>query len=128
MSPELEALLYERYPLLFAGRHLSPQETSMCWGCTCGDGWFMLLDTLCERLQWWCDHNETPQVVLTQVKEKFGELRVHQRGASPEQRGMIEMARALSARSCEVCGHLGRRAGLPDEVDAHTCSAGIIPR
>lgn len=97
----------------------------MAWGCQCGDGWFTLLNTLCERLQWWCDVYDWPQVELRQVKEKFGELRVHLQGASPEQRGMVEMARALSARVCDTCGQW---RPLTNGVDAHFCLPGKAPQ
>jgi len=109
MKKELDALLCQRYPLIFSERHLSQMETCMCWGIDCGDGWFDLIDTLCERLQFWTDRNKAPQVVAIQVKEKFGTLRFYSRGAiSQEQRGMIYMAEAMSARICDQCGKPGQ--------------------
>lgn len=110
MKKELDALLYERYPLMFAGRSPTSQQTTMARGFTCGDGWFDLIDTLCERLQFWTDHHGAPQIVAEQVKEKFGVLRFHVgSAASPEQRGMIALAEALSARTCDTCGRPGQR-------------------
>lgn len=109
MKKELDDLLCQRYPLIFAERHLSMKETCMYWGFTCGDGWFDLIDSLCERLQFWTDHNGAPQVVASQVKEKWGELCFYPRGAASEKQwGMIEMAEAMSARICEQCGKPGR--------------------
>jgi hypothetical protein len=67
-------------------------------GDACGDGWFDLIDTLCERLQFWTDRNKAPQVVAHQVKEKFGTLCFYPREANETQRGMIHMAEAMSAR------------------------------
>ncbi len=97
MKKDLVESLCLRYPLIFAGRP----------GIACGDGWFDLLDVLCERLQDWTDHNGAPQIVAHQVKEKFGELRFYPRDASQEQRGMIWMAEAMSSRICERCGRPG---------------------
>lgn len=115
MKKELDALLCERYPLIFADRNRQMTETCMCWGFTCGDGWFDLIDTLCERLQFWTDHNKAPQVVAVQVKEKFGELCFYPRQSpSPEQWGMIWMAEAMSARICDQCGKPGQTL-----VDGH---------
>ena len=109
MNKELDELLCQRYPLIFAERNLSMKETCMCWGIACGDGWFDLIDVLCERLQFWTDRNSAPQVVAIQVKEKFGELCFYPRGgASQEQRGMIYMAGAMSARICDQCGKPGQ--------------------
>ncbi|MBC8736383.1 hypothetical protein F6X40_05975 [Paraburkholderia sp. UCT31] len=49
-----------------------------------------------------------PQVVATQVKEKFGTLRFYASGHNSAQDGMIELAEMLSARLCELCGNRGR--------------------
>ena len=49
----------------------------MCWGFSCGDGWYLLIDRLCSSLQWDTDTNKYPQVVATQVKEKYGTLRFY---------------------------------------------------
>ena len=109
MKNELDTLLCQRYPLIFADRHRPMLETCMCWGFSCGDGWFDLIDALCERLQFWTDHNRAPQVVAAQVKEKFGALCFYPRGAaSSEQNGMIWMAQAMSARICDQCGKPGQ--------------------
>ena len=109
MKKELDELLCQRYPLIFADRHRPMTETCMCWGFSCGDGWFDLIDTLCERLQFWTDHNGAPQVIAAQVKEKWGELCFYPSGAaSDEQWGMITLAEALSARICEQCGKPGQ--------------------
>lgn len=107
MSPELGNLLYERYPLIFAERSLSKTGTSMCWGVDCGDGWYTLIDTLCASLQHETNSNNAPQVVAMQVKAKFGGLRFYVRDASERQMSMIELARSLSHRTCEICGAPG---------------------
>jgi hypothetical protein len=109
MKKELDALLCERYPLIFAERNLSMKQTCMYWGIACGDGWFDLIDTLCERLQSWTDRKKAPQVVAVQVKEKFGTLCFYQRDAGQEQWGMICMASAMSARICDQCGRPGHK-------------------
>lgn len=108
MNKELDALLCERYPLIFANRHASFQESCMAWGVSCGDGWFTLIDTLCERLQFWTEHNNAPQVVATQVKEKWGALCFYADNANETQLGMIFMAEAMSSYICEQCGSPGQ--------------------
>lgn len=131
MKKELDALLCERYPLIFADRNRPMTETCMCWGFDCGDGWFDLIDTLCERLQFWTDHNKAPQVVAVQVKEKFGELRFYPNLASEEQFGMITMAEAMSARICEQCGKPGQlliSGGYLTRCPEHAPKSGPAPR
>ena len=108
MKKELDARLCERYPLIFGDRDRSIKETCMGWGFSCGVGWFDLIDTLCERLQFWTDHNKAPQVVAVQVKEKWGELCFYPSRASEQQLGMICMAEAMSARICDQCGKPGQ--------------------
>ena len=105
MRKTLDDLLCERYPLIFAERNLSMQESCMYWGFACDDGWFTLIDTLCAKLQAHTDLNGAPQVVATQVKEKYGELRFYVQAADKYQHGMIAFATAMSAQLCEKCGH-----------------------
>jgi len=105
---ELDDLLCGKYPKIFAERYASPMQTCMNRGFECADGWFDLIDMLCERLQFETDHNKAPQVVAVQVKEKFGELRFYTRNANERQRGMIDMAQAFSSRICDQCGNRGK--------------------
>ena len=105
MSPELEKQLIEKYPTLFRDRHRPPTESLMCFGLECDNGWFKILDHLFGYLtnlmetelqvpytpeyqakhkddsdyykNHWGAKIKPPQVILTQVKEKYGTLRVY---------------------------------------------------
>lgn len=111
MHDELANLLYKRYPGIFP-EHLRNRQDGAFRGIECGDGWFALIDTLCAEIQFYSDHNPIPQVVATQVKEKFGTLRFYTLGSGDERtRGMVSMAVAMSAHICEVCGLPGGRRG-----------------
>ena len=44
MKQELQQKLYDTYPKLFIQKDLPPQQTAMCWGICCGDGWYDLID------------------------------------------------------------------------------------
>lgn len=46
--------------------------------------------------------------LVFQVKEKFGALRYYVGSATDEQHGLINMACALSAVTCEICGAPGK--------------------
>jgi len=108
MRKELDEKLCEKYPKIFADRYGKKTETAMYWGFSCGDGWYWLIDNLCSKLQWDTDNNnhndEYPQVVATQVKEKFGMLRFYVKSARREQYGVISFAESLSHNICEECG------------------------
>ena len=54
---------------------------------------------------------EIPQVVATQVKEKYGTLRFYYNGGDDMISGMERMAEAMSAVTCEVCGAPGKTLG-----------------
>lgn len=108
MNPELDALLCQRHPQIFQNRRTDPQTCAMGWGLQCGDGWFDLIDTLCERLQQEAEHSNAPHVIAMQVKQKWGRLRFAVESATERQQAMIDMAEALSARLCEQCGKPGR--------------------
>lgn len=101
MNTNLEKQLFDRYPAIFE------REQSIA----CGDGWYILIDTLCDRLQWSTTEAGTPQVIARQVKEKFGGLRFYVHERSDLQEGMIRLAEAMSYRICDVCGSYGELRG-----------------
>lgn len=104
MKEELEKKLYEKYPKIFRQKDLSMQETCMCWGMECDDGWYWLIDKLCDTIQNYTDINGKDQVEATQVKEKFGGLRFYVIGANDLVDGMIWLAESMSHNICEKCG------------------------
>ena len=74
MSPELNQKVYDRFPF-----------TAECGGLDIDDGWFDLLWDLCiaiEKQLW--KEKEDPELPFrfTQVKQKFGCLRVYVNSAS----------------------------------------------
>ena len=123
MKQELDKLLCEKYPKMMINRNKSMQETCMCWGFECGNGWFTILDQLMSNIQHHIDWNnknfekgykqykQVPQVTLDQVKEKFGTLRFYYQGGDDEISGMVRMAESMSAVTCEECGSPGTTGG-----------------
>ena len=102
MKKELDDKLFEKYPKILNRR-------TILEGCiTCGDGWYMLIDTLCHALQFNTDRNnhdgKYPQIVALQIKEKFGGLRFYIGGATEHQSGEISFAESMSYHICEKCG------------------------
>jgi hypothetical protein len=116
MSPELDKQLCENYPKMMVNRNKDMQETAMCWGFDCGDGWFNILNQLMGNIQHhidWKNRKEevVAQVTLDQVKEKFGTLRFYYTGGDDVIDGMVRMAEAMSGVTCETCGVPGKRRG-----------------
>jgi len=107
MTKELQEKLFNKYPKIFRQKDLSMMETCMCWGIDTDEGWFFLLDQLCNSIQSYIDLNEhlkIPQVEAVQVKEKFGALCFYTNGGDNRIDGMIQLAENMSYHICEKCG------------------------
>lgn len=153
MSPELEKQLIEKYPVLFRDRYKSPQETCMCWGVEFSNGWYKIFDDLCAYIAKLSKHEmffklkdefkteenkgytcvKSPTISFTQVKEKYGTMRVYWMGNGIDNYDEIEdklndlndletqtkryydridnaidYVEFLSSRVCEDCGESGK--------------------
>lgn len=100
MSPELENKLYSSFPKLFAQKDLPKEKTCMCWGIETPDEWFDIIYSVCETLQTMTDNNKDisdryPQVEFTQVKEKFGSLRMYNNVNSDYVNGVLDLAETM---------------------------------
>jgi len=51
MREDLQNKLYEKYPKIFGQKDLPMTQTAMCWGISCGDGWYDIIDILCHHIQ-----------------------------------------------------------------------------
>ena len=155
MKTELQQKLFDKYPKIFGDRTKPMTETCMCWGLDVGDGWYDLIDTLCEALTYTYTTSievdeedgkrlgikpysdsyyftvEPPQVIATQVKEKYGTLRFYYRSEFDEKiiylletkkypdlekvndrfynfiDGVVHFAEIASGRTCEITGQSG---------------------
>ena len=105
-----EKRMKEKYPKMF----------SQPYGGFCvGEGWWPILETLCSNIQshidWWNKNHEkhpvVEQVVVAQIKEKFGGLRFYYDGGDDQIRGMVRMAESWADHSCEECGAPGTAGG-----------------
>lgn len=76
MRQELQEKLVAKYPDIFRDTDKPHTVSLMCFGISVGDGWYQLLDTMCEKLT--AIQTKTGIVTkATQVKEKFGTLRFY---------------------------------------------------
>ena len=124
MSPDLEKKLYEKYPNIFVQKDLPMSQTNMCWGLDIGDGWYNIIDGLCDQIESHLNYIkrqnkyrkedgreeiEFVQVEATQVKEKFGTLRFYINYSDDFIDGLISMAEMISSTTCESCGNIGKQ-------------------
>jgi len=96
--------LFNTYPRLFPEKNRSIHDSLIPFGMECGNGWFWLLNNLCESIQSYIDNNGLDQIEFIQVKEKFGTLRIYESGCDDITYGMIIMAENMSKHICETCG------------------------
>lgn len=54
---------------------------------------------------------ESQLPIIAQIKEKFGTLRLYCDNVNDYVRGIIDLAEAMSAETCEVCGSRGNCVG-----------------
>ena len=102
MSPELTKKLLDKYPKLYDQKHF--------WGFECGDGWYDLIDHLSSAITTYSNpvsEFNVFNVVVSQVKEKFGALRFYADNTDRVVDGMIWLAEHMSAHTCEICGNRG---------------------
>lgn len=110
MNKALEKILLERYPNIFKKYGGHPKDTCMAWGIAVGQGWFKIINELCQKLSKFGE-----EVVAEQVKEKFGGLRFYigpvKKENYEEVNKFIEEAEIKSMKTCEYCGEAATRKG-----------------
>lgn len=101
MDLELTETLIRSHPLTF-------KNTRLGW-FECGDGWAGLLGELFGQLETHLDHHPDLAEIFefTQIKEKFGTLRVYYGGGDDVIAHLIAQAENRSALVCELCGNPG---------------------
>jgi hypothetical protein len=117
---EFEQRMKERFPKMFSQPY---------GGFAVGPGWWPIIESLCGNVQhylnWKNKESEVvAQVVVEQIKEKFGGLRFYYNGGDDTIDGMVRMAESWASNACEECGVPGQSRGggwiktLCDEHDA----------
>jgi len=79
----------------------------MAFGLETGRGWYPLIYELLNKLQAIEDRDKIG-LEITQIKEKFGGLRVYTNIDTDEIWNLIEEAEAKSFTICEFCGKPGK--------------------
>ena len=107
MHDALQTLLYARYPGLYRQHSLPMSQTCMCWGFSCRDGWFGIIDAMSKTIV-----TLDPTVQATQVKEKFASLHFYysSKRTNANHAGIQaadSCAEMMSTRRCERTGRIG---------------------
>lgn len=88
------------------------QNNSMYFGFDCGEGWYPLIEELCNKVKNILEKNGIKNVEefeVVQVKEKFGQLRFYYSGYfDKEIEKLIGKYEKKSGKTCEVCGEEGK--------------------
>lgn len=119
MTPELEKKLVEDFPLLYSDTNKPPQESLMCFGFECRDGWYHIIRSLSRRLEECIEDYNNKNLSTTnppramQVKEKFGSLRFYMTHATDDMFTIIEAYELISEDVCEECGMTGAKIEGP---------------
>lgn len=133
MDAELEQQLIDSYPMLYEFSHLptddvpNPTPPIVFDGFACGDGWYRIVDCLSDFLESTInEHPKRPTIHATQVKQKWGRLRMYTDPMPDIAFGAIHMAEGFSSHMCESCGTVaevdiqetdGWRAALCQDCD-----------
>lgn len=116
---EFAARMHEKFPEMFSQPY---------GGFAVGAGWWPIIEALCSQIdsytKWKNNTREAllknnpysytipesvPQVVVEQIKEKFGGLRFYYTGGDEHISGMVRMAEMWAGHSCEECGKPGKQ-------------------
>ncbi len=94
----------ERFPKMYGGKY---------GGFAVGKGWYPIIETLSSVIQNHIDQRkgECSQVIVEQVKEKFGTLRFYYQGGDEFISGAVWLAESMTGQLCEECGGLGKTRG-----------------
>lgn len=81
----------------------------MAFGFECDDGWLPILETLFEGIDMVIKAQKLEDFKVTQVKEKFGGLRVYTNYSTDLIDMLIDGAEARASITCEICGELNAK-------------------
>lgn len=142
MKRELENKLAEEFPFMLRKHSLAEQrnlgyisDLYGAFGCDCADGWYELIRSLCREItETYEKHGRKPDIIIDQVKEKYGTLRFYyhieeddtqihaidimsvdslrikneKKPLYEEIDELVEKYEKMSATVCEECGRTGK--------------------
>lgn len=103
MNNFIERLLAAQYRTLLFPKDFSGEAT---FGFECNDGWADVIEATLWLVQQRAGVSGL-DVKVTQVKEKFGQLRIYHRGGDGSIGAAFHIAELVSGCVCEICGMPG---------------------
>ena len=125
MRKDLDEKLTKSFPNLYRDRNEDKSKSGLHYGYQCGNGWYPLLRKLSaklEKLILALPENKRRFYKATQVKQKFGTLRLYMYDRTTEMRELIANAEEESLHTCEVCGRPGDLIQEPGRWITVSCS------
>ena len=125
MTPAKQQELFDKYPQLFELALTLESRQPIAWGISCQNGWFQIIDMLCETLETMLNERnrrrkmakleESPHTLrIVQIKEKFGTMRFYVQGIPSDITtginsfsAVISFAEKMTQTVCELCGSPG---------------------
>lgn len=125
MNQEKSEFLYKTYPEFFANRSLPITQSCMGFGLEIANGWFELLNSMCEEIYTVCEKEQLPKEcypAADQIKEKFAGLRVYfsfKKNTTGKDLNefykeiykIVNKYEIKSESTCEICGDAGKIRG-----------------
>jgi len=99
MHSHLEQFFKIKYPSFFS----NDKECTI----ECDDGWFYLLKTLFENIEYYCLNKKKIHPIFHQIKAKNGILSIYETQSDDVIDALILFAEDMSQKTCEVCGNRG---------------------
>ena len=146
MKHELEKQLATEFPFMRPRKSYEEQKAEGritdlygAWGCQCSSGWYELLRSLCAEItEVYRKHDQPIDIIVDQVKEKWGTLRFYYhfdghpqalhafdfigggsirfgQSATELQREIAAIVRKWEEKSAEVCEYCGAPGSLRKE-------------
>ncbi len=108
MIEENEQKLMKDHPEIFRSMYDSNTRLPIMFGIECKDGWYSIIDSLCNTIELICRQKDCEIPEAHQVKEKWGSLRFYvgdvDDSAFEKIDGAINMSEEQSLHTCEMCG------------------------
>ena len=82
------------------------EEKAETWKHSVGPGWHPLIERFAKNVDYRVSKGEMPPVEFSQIKEKFGTLRIYTQGGNELTSILEAFVEDLSGYYCEDCGKL----------------------
>jgi hypothetical protein len=114
MNKLLNEGIVEKYPKFFPLPENPRTLKDAFFHFRCDDGWYDLINSCCNTINHYLkNHKQPPAFHFTQIKEKFGGLRMYYECGDPFIEGIIHFTESVSYKICEETGKPGKLYAKP---------------